>query len=463
MTNVIKLDKISKSYQLYSKPSDRLKQLLFGSARRKFYSDFWALKDISFEVNKGEAVGIIGENGAGKSTLLEIIAGTLTPTDGSCEVNGKISALLELGSGFNPEFTGRENIYMGASILGFKQKEIAGKYQEIVDFADIGKEFLDRPVKTYSSGMMMRLAFAVSTCMDPDILIVDEALSVGDAIFQAKCYSRIRKMMANGTSLLFVSHSIDTVRSLCSKALWINHGKSVLWDDSRAVCKEYEKFCWKKQGIEMETNKFGIDSEKVELSPEVLKPLHADTEDGLDERGIPKALFLPNPSLDKMAANFGRYGTGELKIRNFLLTDIHGNPKESFGYNEPIMAWGLLEASVDIDSDYILGLIVKDLKGQIMFQLQDTAKMNHICLASSSYVVCMLKFNSILSHGVYTLRVGLGGYKNGVAFESGVYRPTALIVWDVFENAVNFKVEPCNLFAIGGPVALTGDLKTYVL
>ena len=456
----IKAEGLSKAYRMFSDMNQRLKHALLHSFGKEYGSVFWALKDISFEVKRGESVGIVGENGAGKSTLLQILAGTLQPNEGWADVNGRIGALLELGSGFNPEFTGRENIYMNAAVMGLKNKEIDKKLDEILSFADIG-DFVEQPLKTYSSGMKMRLAFAVNTCVEPEILIVDEALAVGDAVFQAKCYTRLRKMVENGTSLLFVSHSVDTVRSLCSRALWLNHGKSVMWGDAKEVCKEYEKFCWKKQGIEIGTE--GSKAEKIELSPEVLKALNDGVEDGLDERGIPKALFLPNPKLDKMAADFGRYGTGELKIRNFLLTDVHGTPKESFDYNEQIMGWGLLEPSRSIDSDYIFGVIVKDIKGQIVFQLQDTTRMHHICLKNQSCIACVLSFNAALSHGTYMLRVGIGGYQNGNAFESGIYRNDALIVWDVFENAINFKVSPCKLFPIGGPVALSGHLKTYML
>ena len=235
----IKVENLSKCYQIYDQPHDRLKQSIYprlqrlvGQQPKQYHREFWALKDVSFEVNKGEAFGIIGRNGAGKSTLLQMICGTLSPTSGSVEVEGTVAALLELGSGFNPEFTGRENVYLNASVLGLTQEETDEKYDEIAAFADIG-DFLEQPTKTYSSGMLMRLAFAVNTCVDPEILIVDEALGVGDAPFQSKCFKRLRQLINDGTSILFVSHDISTVRSICSRALWLKSGQTEMWGDAK--------------------------------------------------------------------------------------------------------------------------------------------------------------------------------------------------------------------------------------
>jgi lipopolysaccharide transport system ATP-binding protein len=186
--------------------------------------DFWALNDVSFEVKKGETVGIIGRNGSGKSTLLQLICGTLTPSAGSIETTGRVAALLELGSGFNPEFTGRENVYMNGAILGLTRDEIDARFDSIASFADIG-EFIEQPVKTYSSGMLVRLAFAVSVCVEPDILIVDEALAVGDMNFQAKCITALSRIQEKGTTILFVSHDVGTIKSLCSRCIYLEHGK----------------------------------------------------------------------------------------------------------------------------------------------------------------------------------------------------------------------------------------------
>lgn len=223
MSVVIRVQDLSKCYQIYDRPQDRLKQSLW-RGRKRFYREFWALKNVSFEVKKSEAVGIIGRNGSGKSTLLQLIAGTLTPTSGSIEVHGRVAALLELGSGFNPDFTGRENVYMNGAILGLRREEIDRRFDAIADFADIG-DFIDQPTKTYSSGMLMRLAFSVSVNVDPDVLIVDEALAVGDMAFQYKCMERLERLTKSGTTLLFVSHDIGAVKAFCHRAVYLSRGE----------------------------------------------------------------------------------------------------------------------------------------------------------------------------------------------------------------------------------------------
>ena len=211
----------SKNYRIYAKPSDRLKELVF--RRRTFHQDFWAVKNVSFRVGKGSTFGVIGENGSGKSTLLQMIAGTVQPTEGKISLNGRVAALLELGAGFNPEFTGRENVFLNASILGLSQEETVRKIPEIERFAEIGR-FIDQPVKTYSSGMYVRLAFAVSINADPEILLVDEALSVGDVYFQQRCMRKIRQMKQEGKTILFVSHDMVAVKNLCDTAVWLERG-----------------------------------------------------------------------------------------------------------------------------------------------------------------------------------------------------------------------------------------------
>lgn len=211
----ISVDGVSKRYEMYSKPRDRLLQF-FSSGSKQYYKEFWALQKISFDVKKGETLGILGRNGSGKSTLLQIIAGTLTPTTGSVHTSGVLAALLELGSGFNPEFTGRENIYLNGVILGFSRQEMDQRLEEIISFADIG-DHLDQPIKTYSSGMTVRLAFAVQACVSPQVLIVDEALSVGDEKFQRKCFEYIEKLRKGGCSILLVTHSTATVEKFCQR------------------------------------------------------------------------------------------------------------------------------------------------------------------------------------------------------------------------------------------------------
>lgn len=244
----IRLENIGKCYRIYANPQDRFKQALrdrFGQLLGKqghepLYREHWALRGVSFMINPGEAVGILGRNGAGKSTLLQVIAGTLAPTTGEVDTRGRITALLELGSGFNPEFTGRDNVFHNAQILGLTRSETESKIDDILEFAEIG-DFVDQPVKTYSSGMMMRLAFAVQTVMDPTILIVDEALAVGDARFQEKCFRKLRELRNNGVSILFVTHDFNSVTSFCDRAILLEDGCLVDTGEPEAIVKKYLK------------------------------------------------------------------------------------------------------------------------------------------------------------------------------------------------------------------------------
>ena len=243
----IRVTNLSKRYEIYANPRDRLKQFVMPSLQRasgndpkQYFNEFWALKDISFEIKKGETFGIIGRNGCGKSTLLQMICGTLSPTGGSVETNGRIAALLELGSGFNPEFTGRENVYMNGSVLGLTNEEIDKRFDDIVAFADIG-DFIEQPVKTYSSGMYVRLAFAVIAHVDADILIVDEALAVGDIFFQQKCMRYLRNLQEGGGTVVFVSHDTSAVLNLCSKAILLSRNKDAVEGKSEEICQMYIK------------------------------------------------------------------------------------------------------------------------------------------------------------------------------------------------------------------------------
>ncbi|KGM55113.1 phosphate ABC transporter ATPase [Lysobacter daejeonensis GH1-9] len=243
--SVIRVDRVGKHYLMFDSPRARLKQFVVPRLRRilglpdkRYYSDFHALTDVSFHVAPGETVGIIGRNGSGKSTLLQLICGTLTPTTGKIETNGRIAALLELGSGFNPEFTGRENVYLNAAVLGLGAKEIDARFDDILRFADIG-DFIDQPIKTYSSGMVVRLAFATAIHVDPDILVVDEALAVGDAAFQQKCLDRIRQLQRRGVAILLVTHSTNALIEYCDRAIFLKKGTLVMDGDCRDVVKAY--------------------------------------------------------------------------------------------------------------------------------------------------------------------------------------------------------------------------------
>lgn len=246
----IRVEGLSKRYEIYAQPVDRLKQMILPKVRRwanrperAHFREFWALRDVSFDVMRGETVGIVGRNGSGKSTLLQLICGTLTPTLGQVAVRGRVAALLELGSGFNPEFTGRENVYLNAAVLGLSRDEIDNRFDAIAAFADIG-DFIEQPVKTYSSGMQVRLAFAVAINVDPEILVVDEALSVGDELFQRKCFARIEAIRDKGATILFVSHAATTVVDLCDRALLVDAGELLSTGKPKLIVSRYHKLLY---------------------------------------------------------------------------------------------------------------------------------------------------------------------------------------------------------------------------
>jgi len=291
----IEVKDLTKTYRLYKRPSDRLKELIF---RKDFHVDFQALKDVTFCVRKGETFGLIGENGAGKSTLLKILAGTLRPTSGSCSLKGRVSALLELGSSFHPELSGRENVYLQAAILGLSKKEVDAIYPEIVEFSELDPVFLERPVKTYSSGMFVRLAFAVATCTDPNVLLVDEFLSVGDIHFQKKSLDRIMSFRKAGKTILFCSHNMYQIRNLCQRAIWLKDGVIKSMGETENVVAAYEQYQRRKDGIE--------DSEvPIEIPPEDAReqglfdssPVKLKEVELLNETGHPSLKFMSHSRL----------------------------------------------------------------------------------------------------------------------------------------------------------------------
>lgn len=258
----IRVEGVSKRFELFAHPRDQLKQFVFPRLRRlarlserQYFSEFWALQDVSFNVSKGESCAIVGLNGSGKSTLLQIITGTLTPTIGHVSTQGRVAALLELGSGFNAEFTGRENAYLNGALLGLSRQQVSDRIEEIQAFADIGEHF-DRPLATYSSGMQMRVAFAVATSFNPDILIIDEALAVGDAYFQQKCFHRLEQFKDGGGTMLFVSHDANTVKHLCGKALLLDRGRAVSYGVPRDVVDLYQGLIAKK--ADMSTHEISV-------------------------------------------------------------------------------------------------------------------------------------------------------------------------------------------------------------
>lgn len=264
MTSALRVDNVSKQYRIYAKPADRLKESLT-RGRLKRHEEFWALKDVSFEIEKGTTTGIIGPNGSGKSTLLQIITGTLNPTHGNVYYDGRVAALLELGAGFNPEFTGIENVFMNASLLGLSRSQTEKLLPEVERFAEIGP-FIHQPVKTYSSGMYVRLAFSIAVAANPEILIVDEALAVGDAVFQHRCVRRIKEMQEHGTTILFVSHDPAAIRYLCSRAMLLNAGRVIADGDPMHVLNRYQKLIMEREEA-FDSAEAGDDGQATENRP----------------------------------------------------------------------------------------------------------------------------------------------------------------------------------------------------
>jgi ABC-type polysaccharide/polyol phosphate transport system ATPase subunit len=300
--NVIEFQEVSKSYAIYDTPGDRLKELATFQ-RLHFHRDFWALQSVSLDIARGETFCIIGENGAGKSTLLQLVAGILQPSGGSITVNGRVSALLELGSGFNPEFTGRDNVYLSGAILGFSSAEIDAKYKSIEEFAEIG-DFINQPVKTYSSGMAVRLAFSVAIHVDPDILLVDEALAVGDIYFRQRCMRKVHELRAMGVTILFVSHSMADVKALGDRTLWLDKGNSRELGDTDKVVSKY----------------LAAMAEKDSAYLELKKP-HLDARTGADQPPPPE-IVTTIPNIDH------RHGDGRAEVLGIAVLDTGGRPAQ---------------------------------------------------------------------------------------------------------------------------------------
>ncbi|MBR5914502.1 MAG: ABC transporter ATP-binding protein [Selenomonadaceae bacterium] len=314
---VIKAEHLSKVYKIYEKDIDRLKET-FHPFHKRYSRDFFALQDLNFEIKRGENVGLIGKNGAGKSTLLKIITGVITPTSGTIQVKGKIASLLELGAGFNPDMTGIENVYMNGLIMGYSREDMQGKVDDIVAFADIG-DFINQPVKTYSSGMFARLAFAVNAFVQPDILIIDEALSVGDAFFQSKCMDKMRSMIEGGVTVLFVSHDTFAVKNLCERAFYLESGKLIMDAPAKYVVEAYNTSIIQKR---RETTSDNLDRFSDLIDQVKLFQMNDDTKDfkiPIDEESLlrGKEIFLKN-------ATYQRIQDGRADLINVQLMNLDG-------------------------------------------------------------------------------------------------------------------------------------------
>jgi lipopolysaccharide transport system ATP-binding protein len=393
---VVKIDNLSKCYRIFNHPKDRLKQI-FAGKNKKFYREFWAIKNASFEINKGEAVGIIGKNGSGKSTLLQLICGTLNPTSGTITTQGKFAALLELGSGFNPEFTGRENVFMNAGLLGLTHDETAARFNQIEAFAEIG-DFIDQPIKSYSSGMMVRLAFAVIAHVDADVLVIDEALAVGDVFFTQKCMRFLRDFMKTGT-LIFVSHDSAAVINLCKRAIWLQDGSICMQGSPDQVSNAYLAA---RYGIPSKTD---LESSQDRVEPDQHETIafEKDIDIMLAQN---ECVGVSNKIHIFEFNNSGEsFGIGGAKIRcvelldtkNRLLTHVTGGDYVSMR----ITIYG------DKNIKHpIVGFFVKDRLGQVIFGENSylTYKNSDMNLASGQSMHAVFSFRMpILPKGTYTV------------------------------------------------------------
>ncbi|MGB3199486.1 MAG: ABC transporter ATP-binding protein [Nodosilinea sp.] len=407
---LISLRNVSKVYKRYHQPIDRLKEILLPSKPRA--EEFWAVRDINLEVSHGETLGIIGRNGSGKSTLLQIIAGTLTPTVGEIQVNGRISALLELGSGFNPEFTGRQNVFFNGRLLGLTQEEIENRFDSITSFADIG-DFLDQPVKTYSSGMFVRLAFSVAVNVDPKILIVDEALAVGDIFFQQKCFDKMRQLQENGSTLLFVSHDSSAVYKLCNRAILLENGSLVLNSQPKQVIDLYEAKMMKES-----------DRDPNLLDVNVIYK----SNQSLNEPEKRESTEVRHEDVEEV-----RLQRQEVSIRSVELKNIEGKSVQSVLIDQPVKLVVRLQFHKDFQDPHV-GFKIRDRTGLDLF-MTNTHVMKKSLGAVKANEILEVKFRFCASmyEGQYTVTIGISDSDYG----QGLFRTILAYV----HNVLSFRVE----------------------
>lgn len=418
----IQVEGVSKLYKLYDKPSDRLKEAL-GLTKKKLYREHYALHDINITVHKGECVGIIGTNGAGKSTILKIITGVLNPTEGNVSVNGRISALLELGAGFNMEYTGIENVYINGTMCGFTREEIDAKLDDILEFAGIG-DFVNQPVKTYSSGMFVRLAFAVAINIDPEILIVDEALSVGDVFFQAKCYHKFEEFKAKGKTILFVSHALDTIQKYCDRAILLNKGKKIAEDEPKPIIDMYNKI--------MVTQKAEAEEPVTEANPTAAKK---------EKTGKAwKDSMYTNPKTVE-------YGTKEAEIVDFCVMNEAGEITNTIDRGAQYKVRMKVKFHQKIQEP-VFAFTIKDLKG---VELTGTnTLLEDVRLPENEAgmeIAVQFEQQMLLRGNEYLISLGCTGYRNG---EFTVYHR----LYDVCNVAVVSKKDNVGLFATDSVVEI---------
>lgn len=381
----IKVENVCKVYKLYDRPSDRLKDAL-GLVRKNRFKEHHALNNVSFEVKKGETIGIIGTNGSGKSTILKIITGVLNPTSGDVMIDGRISALLELGAGFNMEYTGIENVYLNGMMMGFTREEMDARLEEILRFADIG-DFVNQPCKTYSSGMFVRLAFAVAINIDPEILIVDEALSVGDVFFQAKCYKKFEDFKDQGKTIIFVSHDISSVAKYCDRVILLNKGDKLSEGNPKDTINLYKKVLLK--------NSDNIQSGKV-----------LSQKEAAEQNGQWKVNYQLNPEVNE-------YGTGEAEIIDFAIVDEYGSFTNCIQKGTSFEIKSKVRFQTDI-LDPIFTYTFKTVQGTAVTGTNTMFEKAGIGMAKAGEIyVASFKQNMNLQGGEYLLSISCTGYVSG--------------------------------------------------
>ncbi len=410
--NAIIVKELTKTYRLYESNKRRILEGLFPFCKQQ-HKDFNALSEISFSIKKGEIVGIIGKNGSGKSTLLKIITGVLTQTSGTVEINGKISALLELGTGFNPEYTGIENIYLSGSLNGIPRDEMAKRVPDILDFADIG-DFINQPVKNYSSGMFVRLAFAVAVSVEPEILIVDEALSVGDAAFQAKCMARMIQIMKQGATVLFVTHDMDAVKQLCERCIYLEDGKIIHEGPAPQLADIYLRRAREKMNQENISLQKGMTHEEAD-------PETSDTPVPLEA--------IKDEEFEKQVQRF-REGDGEAKIIRVELLDEEGNTQDKFKYNQQIHLKFYVQFYKNL-SGVQVGYHIKDAKNTQIIG-------SDMRLENVQYLTG--KINDIFCVEYVTRLPLMAGAYNLTAVVSSPISRTTAVFHDLVENVKVFEV-----------------------
>jgi lipopolysaccharide transport system ATP-binding protein len=408
----IRVNEVSKCYPIYDKPQDRLKQSIYpplqrvlGRPVREYAHEFWALREISFEVQKGDTIGVIGRNGSGKSTLLQLICGTLSPTSGMVETNGRVAGLLELGAGFHPEFTGRENVYMNGAILGLSKKEIDRRFNDIASFADIGA-FIEQPVKVYSNGMYVRLAFAVIAHVDADILLIDEALAVGDAVFTQKCMRYIRDFQHRGT-LLFVSHDMASVQNLCKTAIWLNNGTAKMIGTSKEVTHAYLHFTLQETYGGEAKLKAIVNQEKDKIEQEAVSAHHV-------RKRIDYEAKLSAKDNIKHAEG---WKTGLADLISVQLERLEPQPEGPLLGGEKVRVTIRAKANQEL-SNPIIGFTVRDRLGQELFgenTLQITMERAVEVIAGQELVAHFVFRLPMLPNGQYALMASVA---NGTLYDN---------------------------------------------